>query len=164
MDIWNLKSYETTPLLFSLDSGQTAEDFVAGIATSLILEKKIEASVYNSFGCTTNKCNQRHSPSSCLYFHGFMLIFLYVTYTERERKSKRSCVMEASIDWKLAWAFLKAHLYFTYLWLAFGSFVLVVVLVLNFYLFIEGFQQRTKTLSKLSHVWALPGILQVMRN
>lgn len=60
--------------------------------------------------------------------------------------------MEESIDWKLGWAFLKTHLYFAYSWLAFGGFVLVVVLAWIFYFFREGFRQRGKTLSKLSHV------------
>lgn len=35
-----MKPHHLSFALFSLDSGQTAEDFIAGIATLLILEKK----------------------------------------------------------------------------------------------------------------------------
>lgn len=80
-------------LLFSHDSGQAAEDSVADIATLLILEKKFEHQSTTVLAVQFIKVTKA-ILLPLAYISVCMLIFLYVTCTERERKSKRSCVRE----------------------------------------------------------------------
>lgn len=84
LGLWNLESLETPLLANSSFSHMILDGLQRFQRLQPWFWKQIWASVYSCSSRTIHKSNQSHSPSSCLYFSVWMLIFLYVTERAKE--------------------------------------------------------------------------------